>query len=552
MKGVHVQTDRPHGVTPLGMPGTVGVAGHPTDTLEDAGFARPTCGGSSATARGETDLRRPRRISACSLLLAIGLAVAAQSVASPTTAPAPRYRFDGVEIRVGVMAAPAIGNPAKVHAKTWESATGGKVLIMEYPYDELFDRFKRSLASENGTFDVIFYASPWTGDFFPHLSEVPPKLAAQEALDDILPLYLDRLMKWEGKTVSITIDGDLYLGYYRKDLFEDPVNRAEFKSKYGYDLAPPETWGQYRDMAEFFTGRTSPDGKPLYGTTEPFALGTQQFWGVFSRAAAYTNPPGIQGAQFFDPDTMKAQLNNEGWKRAVQDYVDILRFCPPGSERFGILQTREAFVRGSAAMILDWGDTGQLAADPKKSLVVGKVGCFVLPGAEEVWNYRVGGWEKQERPNKVSFLAFGGWVGGVPANSRQQEAAWDFILWYGSPENSLHDVVNSDTGINPYRYSHFTNIDAWTQSFPRDSAVEYLEVIRLSLESHNVALDLRVPGANEYTTAFEKGVFRAVTREIPVAGAMDQAAAAWEAITDRMGRDRQKGIYRSSMGLAPR
>ena len=30
--------------------------------------------------------------------------------------------------------------------------------------------------------------------------------------------------------------------YYRKDLFEDPDNMAEFKAKYGYDLGPPQTW----------------------------------------------------------------------------------------------------------------------------------------------------------------------------------------------------------------------------------------------------------------------------------------------------------------------
>jgi multiple sugar transport system substrate-binding protein len=468
---------------------------------------------------------------------------------SPVLALASPKRFDGVEITVGVMAAPAIGNPAKAHARSWEEATGGKIRIVEFPYDELFDRFNAALTAEEPIFDVIFYASQWAGDFFPYLTELPKELAANESFDDILPIYLDRLMKWEGKTISITIDGDFYSGYYRKDLFEDSPNRTEFKSRYGYDLAPPDTWSQYRDIAEFFSGRTTPEGRPLSGTTEPFALGTQQYSVVFSRASAYTNPTDLPGTQFFDPDTMKAQINNEGWKKAVQDYVDIFRFCPKGSERYGILDTREAFVRGEAAMTLDWGDTGQLAADPRRSTVVGRVGCFVLPGADQVWSYKQNTWVKQARPHKVTFLAFGGWVGGVPQNSRQEEAAWDFIMWYGNPENSLHDVVNSDTGINPYRYSHFLNIDAWTKSFTRSAAAEYLDVIRISLDSRNVALDLRIPGFNDYTTALEKQLYRAVTGELTVAQAMDNAAAEWEKITDRIGRDRQRTIYRASMGL---
>lgn len=465
--------------------------------------------------------------------------------------PAIQKRFDGVEITVGVMAAPAIGYPAKAHARNWEELTGGKVRILEYPYGQLFDKFYEGIRARDPTFDVILYAPQWAGDFFPYLSILPKQLESLEVFDDILPVYQAQLMKWDGKTISVTLDGDLYFGYYRKDLFEDPSARTEFKSRYGYELAPPDTWRQYRDIAEFFNGRETPEGKIVSGTTEPFALGTQQFWDVFSRAAVYTNPPDLRGSQFFDPATMKTQINNEGWRQAVQDYVDIFRFCPKGSEHYGILDTREAFVaRGESAMTLDWGDTGTLAANPGRSSVIGKVGYFVLPGADQVWNYRERRWVKQERPHKVTFLAFGGWVGGVPSNSREKEAAWDFILWYGNPENSLHDAVNGDTGINPYRYSHFTNIDAWTNSFSRHSAAEYLDVIRTSLESRYVALDLRIPGFNDYTTAFEKQLYRAVMGEIPVQQALDLAAAEWEAVTDRLGRDKQLAIYQSSMGLA--
>ncbi|QKQ27764.1 hypothetical protein [Candidatus Reidiella endopervernicosa] len=52
-------------------------------------------------------------------------------------------------------------------------------------------------------------------------------------------------------------------------------------------------------------------------------------------------------------------------------------------------------------------------------------------------------------------------LGGECAeNSQKQEAAWDYIMWYASPENSARDVVTSGSGINPYRLSHFFDIDA--------------------------------------------------------------------------------------------
>lgn len=48
---------------------------------------------------------------------------------------------------------------------------------------------------------------------------------------------------------------DVMVYYYRKDWLEDDANKAAFKEKYGYDLAPAKTWEQYQDIAEFFTNK---------------------------------------------------------------------------------------------------------------------------------------------------------------------------------------------------------------------------------------------------------------------------------------------------------
>lgn len=218
-------------------------------------------------------------------------------------------------------------------------------------------------------------------------------------------------MGWGDEWVAVTVDGDLFNGYYRKDLFEAPGNRAAFRERYGYELAAPDTWRQYRDIAEFFTGRKDPDGKPLYGSSEAFRRGGQQFWDFFSRASAYTNHPEHPGAQFFDPDTMRAQINNPGWVRALEDYVEILRFAPPKAREFDIIEARNSFiVRAESTMALDWGDTGQIAADQADSKIKDKLGYFVLPGSHEVWNYKRARWDHFELPHKAPFLAFGGWV----------------------------------------------------------------------------------------------------------------------------------------------
>ena len=478
----------------------------------------------------------------------VGLLWLGATLSSESAAADPQ-NFEGVEITVGVMKASAIGGPAKAHAKTWEERTGGKVEIVEFPFADLFENFYGALSTGSSAFDVILYAPAWAGDFLPYLSELPAELAEDESFDDIHPVYRDRLMKWGDRWIATTIDGDLFSGYYRKDLFEDPANRSEFRRRYGYELAPPDTWTQYRSIAEFFTGRTGPDGTMLYGTVEAFARGGQQFWNLFSRVSAYANHPDHPGAQFFDPDSMQTHINNPAWVRAVREYVEIVDYSPPGALEFGIVEARVPFIRGETAMILDWGDTGQISANPRQSQVAGKVGYFVLPGTMEIWDHVERRWSPVERPHKAPFLAFGGWVGSVPKASRAQAAAWDYLMWYSNPENSLQDVVTAGTGVNPYRYTHFTNIDAWTKAFTRRAASAYLGVVRASIDSPHAALDLRIPGFFEYTEALEIELERALKKEISVPLALDRVAVEWEMITERRGREKQKAIYRASMGL---
>ncbi len=484
---------------------------------------------------------------ACVLAVFMGApSVVGNALAQPFDA----QLFDNVEIVVGVQDVPAIGGPAVNHARQWEKLTGGKVRVVRYPYGNLFTKFKDGIAADPAAFDVIIYASAWVGDFYQHLSPLPSQVYQDETFDDVHPTYRERLMTWDGEWIAVTVDGDLFSGYYRRDLFADPGNRSDFEKRYGYELGAPQTWAEYRDIAEFFTGRTGPDGRTLWGASEAFARNGQQFWDVFSRASAYVNHPSNPGCQFFDPETMKAQVDNPGWIRAVKEYVEILKFNPPGAISHDIVKVRDVFVGGRAALSLDWGDTAQIAADTRVSKVKDKVGYFVLPGTREMWNIRTGRWDKLPFVHKAPFLAFGGWVASVPKTSRNKDAAWNYIMWYSSPENSLSDVVTSGSGINPYRYSHFSAIDKWTEAFSARAASEFLNVLKDSLDSPHVAMDLRIPGFNDYTEAFEIELTKALKGETTVEDAMARVADQWEGITDRHGREKQRAIYRSSMGLA--
>lgn len=68
-----------------------------------------------------------------------------------------------------------------------------------------------ALVAGEGKFDVITFGPFWTPDFAPYLSDMPATMRGTAAWNDILPVYRDRLMVWNGRYLSQTIDGDQHI-----------------------------------------------------------------------------------------------------------------------------------------------------------------------------------------------------------------------------------------------------------------------------------------------------------------------------------------------------
>jgi multiple sugar transport system substrate-binding protein len=67
------------------------------------------------------------------------------------------------------------------------------------------------------------------------------------------PAAVSMQNQYAGHYYAVSLDGDYQVWVYRQDLFEDAKNQRDFKAKYGYDLAFPQTWRQHADVAAFFT-----------------------------------------------------------------------------------------------------------------------------------------------------------------------------------------------------------------------------------------------------------------------------------------------------------
>jgi multiple sugar transport system substrate-binding protein len=455
----------------------------------------------------------------------------------------------GVTLVAVSQTGPQVSGPLQEYADQWSQKTGGTVQVQTFPFGDLFAKIQTAFVSGANPFDLLVYASDWAGDVMGRgwVVEVPQTLQDEIGYQYLIPTYRDRILSWGGKIYGYPYDGDAHMMYYRRDLLTDPTNMADFKAKYGYDLpAPPKTWTQYHDIAEFFNGKTI-DGVTVYGAGTAFKPHAQSYWTYLGIAAAFAKTPG-NPAYFFNADTMEPQINNPGFVKALDFYSSLVAVGPPGVIGWDVGDIRSNFPAGKVVLAIDWGDVGPLASDPKSSAVVGKWGSGLEPGVDEYYNNVQNQFVKEF--NQAPYLAFGGWIQGVTSTSKNQACAQDFAAFMGNPNMSLRLCVEPGTGVNPHYYSDMNQVGPWLQiGMTEPEATEYLGAIRDIIGNPNTVIDLRIPGAAEYFDALDGELAQAVAGQKTSQEALDAVAQQWNAITDRLGREQQLTFYRQMLGL---
>ena len=146
------------------------------------------------------------------------------------------------------------------------------VEVVRVPIGQLSQSIINDVTS-GGNYDVMLFPPRMLGDLvldghLVNLDNYAKKWDPQ--LDDVFPAYRELYNYLNGSLYTLTMDGDRLELYYRTDLFRNAAEQAAFKAKYGYNLAPPQTWDQYLDVAAFFT---RPAGATLAGErlAQPFS-----------------------------------------------------------------------------------------------------------------------------------------------------------------------------------------------------------------------------------------------------------------------------------------
>ncbi|RYH06992.1 substrate-binding domain-containing protein [Tropicimonas sp. IMCC6043] len=469
----------------------------------------------------------------------------------PTRERVAEGEFDGVELTFMGL------NNQNLHnflfrgfLKPWEAYTGAKINWIDLAQADYNARLQQSIATGTVDFDIIEMGAPFEGDTAGRglLDEMPDWVKEQIEAEDLVGYLQPPVGTWDGKTFRVTIDGDCHTFAYRKDYFGDGsiTGRAE----------PPKTWQEVNEISKELAGKTDPlTGLPAHGYLDPLkGWGGFGFYFIENRATAYVKHPD-DPAWLFDPDTMKPRVNNPGWVQAIQDVMDLIGTegaypadqinADPGTTAF------QQFLAGTGSMLMWWGDVGSSARTSDTSVVGDVVGFGINPGSDRRYNSATGEWEDtyNEAPN-MAYIGWGVYVTTRAASDEKtRKAAWSAAAHLGGKDISLW-MSAYPSGFQPYRNSHFQYEEWEAAGYDRAYVEDYLGSNLDSYNHPNAAIEPRIPGIFQYYSVAEDELAKGFAGQYSSAQeTADAIAAAWEKITDQIGRESQIALYKASLGM---
>jgi multiple sugar transport system substrate-binding protein len=200
-----------------------------------------------------------------------------------------------------------------------------------------------------------------------------------------------------------------------------------------------------------------------------------------------------------------------------------------------------------------WGDIGSSVYTNDQSVVQDNVAFDILPGSDDVYNSLTGQWDTlPDGPNYAPNLAYLGWgvyvMARVDSDPVKQKAAWAVAAFLGGKDISLW-LSAYPSGFQPYRNSHFNVADWVATGYPEEFAKSYLASEQNSYNHPNGAIEPRIPGIFQYYSAAVDELAKAFAGQVDAQTTADNIAAAWEKITDAIGRDAQLALYQASLGM---
>ncbi|MDR3376902.1 MAG: extracellular solute-binding protein [Ancalomicrobiaceae bacterium] len=348
-------------------------------------------------------MRKFLAVSAFAIAAAAG--IAASSAASATTLTLCWAAWDPANALVEL-------------SKDFTAKSGIDMKFEFVPWTNYADRFLNELNSHSKLCDLIIGDSQWVGGsaengHYVKLNDFFDKEGIK--MSDFVDATVVGYSEWPKNSPNywaLPAMADAVGWTYRKDWFSKPELQAEFKQKYGHDLAPPKTYEELMQIGKFFQGRNV-DGKTVYGAyiftergSEGITMGVTNV--LYDYGFEYDNPK--------KPYQMEGFVNSDGAVKGLEFYKELYKCCTaPGMTNAYMTEGLDAFKSGQVAMQMNWfAFFPGLFKDPN----VGgdKIGFFPNPAV-----------------GKTQFSQLGGQGISVVSYSEHRAEALQYIKWFANP-----------------------------------------------------------------------------------------------------------------------
>ena len=293
----------------------------------------------------------------------------------------------------------------------YEAETGVSVTVETTPWADFQTKAFTEFNARGSAYDMIVGDSQWLGAASEggHYVDLTEFFAEHNVAEIMAPATVKYYAEYpgnSGKFWAVPAEGDAVGWSYRKDWFEDPAEMEAFKAKYGYDLAPPETWAQLLDIAEFFH---RPDenryGVAIYTDNSYDAM----VMGVENAIFSY-------GGELGDFEAYKVDgiLNSEANVNALNDYKKLYSYTPPGWAKTFFVENNQAITEGLAAMSMNYFAFFPALLNESTNPHAANTGFFANPAG----------------PTGAQHAALGGQGISIVSYSENQEEAFKFLEWF--------------------------------------------------------------------------------------------------------------------------
>ncbi|MFO7545122.1 MAG: extracellular solute-binding protein [Trueperaceae bacterium] len=376
----------------------------------------------------------------------------------------------------------------------FQEASGISVEFEIVQYGAMHDKLITQLLAPTNTYDVLQVDFLWAGEFPAAGWLEPLEPYVEESgfdLEPYLPSMLDLVGYYDGTLYMIPMYNYAMGLIYRTDVLESPELQAAYEAEFGRELTFPETVEDYVDLSVFIAENTDMAGAAMQGQR-----GDPNF-------LEFANYLFALGGDFVD-DGWNVTLDSPEGRRAMELYArNIQQAAPTGALNFNLDDTYRVICQGSAwSFVTYWWMLPQVDDAEACPSSAGNVALVPMPGGHGV----AGGW---------------GW--GIPSNSGQKDAAWQFIEWVESAEIVKERALR---GHAPTRIDAFTDPDV-LELYPYYSNV--LEIVEGAMSVPLFA----------YTAQMEEDLGREISEASAGAktpeAATTAAAAALEALLRRAG-----------------